>query len=156
MVCVCNAWATLREGRAGRTPFGVEAARAHLLAGSGTAYSPDVVRAFLHLEATGVVGHEPTSLEHAAAGILVAVAGAQSAPDPDQPAGVAPSGTAARHVRRPAALLAALVVVVGAWTALAATLQVNANRERQRTLRLVQRGPAPAPARASAHAHTQR
>ena len=138
VVCVCNAWATLREGRAGRTPFGVEAARAHLLAGSGTAYSPDVVRAFLHLEATGVVGHEPTSLEHAAAGILVAVAGAQSAPDPDQPAGVAPSGTAARHVRRPAALLAALVVVVGAWTALAATLQVNANHERQRTLRLVQ------------------
>ena len=60
----------------------------------------------------------------------------RAAADPDR-AGVAPRRVAARRVRRPAVLLAGLVVVVGAWTALAATFQVKASHERHRTLTLV-------------------
>ncbi|HEX5781930.1 MAG TPA: HD domain-containing phosphohydrolase, partial [Solirubrobacteraceae bacterium] len=61
IVAVCNAWASLREGRAGRVPLGVEAARAQLQTRSGTAYDPDVVRAFLQLELTGEVGRNEAS-----------------------------------------------------------------------------------------------
>ena len=139
VVGVCNAWATLREGRAGRAPLGVEGARANLLAGSGTTYSPDVVRAFLHLEASGAVGRledAGTGPAGTAADVLVGVA-AEVAATPDEPR-AAPRRRAVRGTRRPATLLAAALVVVGGWTATAATLHLKANRERQRTLELVQ------------------
>ena len=135
VIAVCNAWATLREGRPGRAPLGVEAARAALLAGSATMYAPDVVRAFLHLEASRLVGHRNDigTAAIAAGDVLVAVA-AQAASAPDHP--TLPPRRATRSARRPTLFLAAAVIVVGGWTASATNLHMDANADKQRAIEL--------------------
>jgi diguanylate cyclase (GGDEF)-like protein/PAS domain S-box-containing protein len=140
IVGVCNAWASLREGRAGRIPLGVEAARAQLLTRSGTAYDRDVVRAFLNLELTGAVGgHEAEDLSpvrvHAADEILAATASSAAAASPAP----APAGRSdASRVRRAPALVAAALVVLVGWTAWSASHYVAANRQGDRKADLVE------------------
>jgi diguanylate cyclase (GGDEF)-like protein/PAS domain S-box-containing protein len=138
IVAVCNAWATLREGRPGRPPLGIESARRQLLARSGTAYAPDVVRAFFRLEAHGVVGHHdatdlgPVRSRTAASADEILVATAAS---PATPARAAKG--AERRPRLPTALLATAVLLLAGWSAWTASLHLEAEREENRTAELV-------------------
>ncbi len=56
IIAVCDAWAAMRADRAYRTALDVDAAREQLRQGRGTQFDPDVVDAFLALEADGLVG----------------------------------------------------------------------------------------------------
>jgi HD-GYP domain-containing protein (c-di-GMP phosphodiesterase class II) len=56
IVSVCDAWAAMRAHRPYRAALDVEASRAELRAGAGRQFHPEVVEAFLSLEATGEVG----------------------------------------------------------------------------------------------------
>ncbi len=56
IVAVCDAWAAMRADRAYRPALDVAAAREQLRQGCGTQFDPEVVAAFLALEAEGRVG----------------------------------------------------------------------------------------------------
>ena len=138
VVAVCNAWASLREGRAGRVPLSVEAARAQLLTRSGTAYDRDVVRAFLNLELSGAVGgHEATDLiperPHTGADEILAATASSAAAVPRLTAGPARSTR-----RRSPLLVTAALLVLAAWTAWSASLHMEVARQDERRDNLVE------------------
>jgi diguanylate cyclase (GGDEF)-like protein/PAS domain S-box-containing protein len=140
IVAVCNAWASLREGRAGRVALGVEAARAHLHTRSGTAYDPDVVRTFLQLELTGEVGrNEASDLRpargHVAADEILAATAAAAAEAPATPGVAAPDGSAPR---RSARFLAAGLIVLAGWSAWTTALHLDVARQDERKDELVE------------------
>ena len=140
IVAVCNAWASLREGRAGRVPLGVEAARAQLLTRSGSAYDRDVVRAFLNLELTGAVGgHEAADLTPAraqsAADEIMAATASSAVAAPPLPARPTP---APRRSRRSSLLLTAALVVLAAWIGWSASLHTEVGRQDERKDDLVE------------------
>jgi diguanylate cyclase (GGDEF)-like protein/PAS domain S-box-containing protein len=139
ILAVCEAWSRLHSGGEGTPAIGGGPARVALRDGAGTAWDPDVVRAFLTLEAQGEIGalaerRAPHRAAAAAAGPdAIATAAQPAGRDPSAPA---PDPQRRRHSRRPAVLLASVLLVLAAWAGTSGTLYLRARANDARALTL--------------------